>query len=134
MTDISQGEKTQKATAKKRRDERRKGHIFQSKDITSAIGLLLLFLFFQVTAKYYYAYLNNYFIHSFTTVNDIGVLTVASAKIYLAEFAVRSLLISLPFLLVAATVGVFFHFAQTRMNFSVERLKPDFSKLNPLAV
>ena len=91
-----------------------------------------MFLFFQVAVKYYYAYLYQYFIHSFTTITDVRVLTLASAKMYLAEFAVKSLLLSLPFLLVAATVAIFFHLAQTRMNFAFSRLKPDFSKINPI--
>ena len=34
------GEKTEKASDKKREDERKKGHIFQSQDLICAVGLL----------------------------------------------------------------------------------------------
>ena len=39
------GEKTEKATQKKRLDSRKKGQVLKSQDVTSAIVLLSVFLF-----------------------------------------------------------------------------------------
>ncbi len=39
------GEKTEKATPKKRQDARKKGQVLKSQDVTAAILLLILFLF-----------------------------------------------------------------------------------------
>ena len=39
------GEKTEKATPKKRQDSRKKGQVAKSQDVNTAIGLLAVFLF-----------------------------------------------------------------------------------------
>ncbi|HHX71503.1 MAG TPA: EscU/YscU/HrcU family type III secretion system export apparatus switch protein, partial [Clostridiales bacterium] len=49
-----QSGKTEKATEQKRRDERKKGNIFQSKDITSSVVLLASIFVLRVAASYLY--------------------------------------------------------------------------------
>jgi len=68
-----------------------------------------------------------------TTFAGISILSVADANIYITQTIIRSILLSLPFLLVAAVLAVVFDMAQTRMSFTFSLLKPDFSKLNLIA-
>ena len=42
------GEKTEKATPKKRRDARKKGQVFQSREISSALVLLVIFIVIRI--------------------------------------------------------------------------------------
>ena len=132
MRGISQGEKTQKATPKRREEERKKGNILQSRDIVSALGLLGLFLFFKLAAPYFYGYLSRFLAQCLGSFADVPTFTVLSAKQYMTDFAVKSLLLAAPFVMVAAGIGMILTFAQTRLNVTFSRLKPDFSKLNPI--
>lgn len=131
MRDIA-GEKTQKATPKRRKEERGKGNIFQSRDITGAFGLLGLFLFFQLTALYCYNYFYIFMRQYLGGLSNIEELTPLTAKNYIADFTIKSMLLSLPFLLVTAGLAIAFDMAQTKLNFSFSRLKPDFSKISLL--
>jgi len=64
-----------------------------------------------------------------------GIQTLAplDAKHYIDELAIKIMLLSLPLLVVSALLSAAFVAAQTRINFSAERLKPDFSRLNPIS-
>ncbi|WP_312094401.1 EscU/YscU/HrcU family type III secretion system export apparatus switch protein, partial [Aminipila sp.] len=46
--------KTEKATPKKRKDERKKGNVPQSKDVTSVISLLVIFSVLKLIFPYIY--------------------------------------------------------------------------------
>ena len=59
------GEKTEKATPKKRQDSRKKGQVLKSQDVTSAIVLLCIFLFLFFTAGFMRDRFFMFFNHSF---------------------------------------------------------------------
>ena len=46
---MAEGEKTEKATPKKRRDERKKGHVFLSKDAVAVASLVGSVLMLRIT-------------------------------------------------------------------------------------
>ena len=47
------GEKTEKATPKKRQEVRKKGQVAKSQDVTTALILLMVFVYFLFGAKQY---------------------------------------------------------------------------------
>ena len=47
----SAGEKTEKATEHKRREERKKGNVMQSKDVVTAAFILIIFALLKVLMK-----------------------------------------------------------------------------------
>ncbi len=55
----SADEKTEKATPKKREDERKKGNIFQSSDVVSALSVLAVFLALRMAMPYIYRSVSN---------------------------------------------------------------------------
>ncbi|MDD4799338.1 MAG: flagellar biosynthesis protein FlhB [Clostridia bacterium] len=132
MTAISQGEKTEKATPKKRQDERKKGNIFQSRDITSAIGILVLFVLLQALAQYFYGSVTNLFPRYLTDFASVSSLSTQGARNYLSDFVLKTFMLSLPFLFITAVTAIVIDSAQTRMNFAISRLKPDFTRLDPI--
>jgi len=132
VTDIFEGEKTEKPTPKKRQDERKKGNIFQSRDITSAIGILVLFMVMQALAPYFYGFVTNLFPRYLTDLASVSSLSTQGARNYLSDFVLKTSMLSMPFLIVAAVMGIAIDSAQTRMNVAFTRLKPDFSRLNPI--
>ena len=128
---MASGEKTEKATPKRRQEERRKGNIFQSRDFTSALGFLGVFSLLYAAGPYALGWFEEQlkqYLSGFSAFSD---LSDAAALRFVSGFAVKSLLLSLPFLAAAAVLGFILDAAQTRLNFSVKRIKVDFKKINP---
>lgn len=57
-------------------------------------------------------------------------LTSQAVTKYISAFAINSVLLSLPFLLITSVTAITLSAAQTRMGFTSKNLKPNFSKLN----
>ena len=57
----SEGEKTEKATPKRRRDAREKGQVLQSREVSSALVLLLIFLTLKILTQYIYTQMAAFF-------------------------------------------------------------------------
>ncbi len=129
-----QGEKTEKATPKKRKDAREKGQVVQSKDIAAAVALLAVFLIFSVATEYYAkAFYELYYI-SMEGVENFDAYIQSSS---LATLALRVAFIFLklvaPVLLIALLVGVTLSYFQVGFLFTIEPLKFKFDKINPLS-
>ncbi len=69
------------------------------------------------------------YLSSFAAINTLDVLT---AKQYMSDLSIKILLLSLPVLIVSALLSGVLVAAQTRSNVAWSRIKPDFSKLNPI--
>ena len=106
------GDKTEKATPKKRRDERKKGNVMMSKDVVAVATLL----------------------GSLAMLRIMGDTVVAGQS--LRELFTRCILVFVtvagPFLAVTALLAVAATFAQTRMLVTGESLKPKFNRISPL--
>lgn len=126
------GSKTEKATPKRKRDERKKGNVFQSKDIVSAFSLLIMFYALKLLSPFIYGQISLYFQKNTARLAEIKILAVSDAANLLREFSIMVLLLSGPMLAVSALVTVVFSAAQTRFLFTGETLKFKFSRLNPL--
>ncbi len=87
-----------------------------------------MFIFFKAVGKYFFGFIQTFMTQGFTAFSDIGTISTTDAHIYITEVIFKSLLLSLPFLLVAAVVAIAFNMAQTRLNFSFNLL----NKLNPI--
>ncbi len=125
------GEKTEKATPKKRKDTRKKGQVAKSSDVNTAISLLVIFLSFIAIGPYMRDRLLS-FIETFYT----DLLTMK-----LSESNVHTLFISLlkdmgiilaPILLVALIAGVASNYLQVGFLFSAEAIQPKLEKLDPI--
>lgn len=124
--------KTEKATPKRRKDERKKGNVFTSKDITALISILGIFYSMKLLFPSMYK-INKAFM--FRYMGYAAVKTDISNS-FLKEIAVTSLdafiRSAIPIIMIAMLIGVTITLAQTRLLFSMDSLKPKFSRLNPL--
>ena len=124
--------KSEKATPHKRREERKKGTAFQSKDLTTGIMIVASFSALRILGGYMFGRFQlviNNFINlggSLYTVDD------AFASVLLFELISNLLFLILPILFVAALLGILLSMAQTRIGFTVDLLKPKFSRINPI--
>ncbi len=121
-------EKTEQPTSKRRKDARKEGNVFQSKDIVTVVMLAGIFLMMRLMMPYIYTNLRNYMKW---IIEGINVDSFLSFQLF--STTVRVMLQSvLPLLLAAMMLGILSHGVQTRFNISFYPLKPKFSKLNPL--
>ena len=125
-------EKTEKATPKKRQDERKKGNIFQSKDITTIASIIVSFYILKAWMPNIYRFLSD----TFRDYIGLAATTVEiETKFTINLFTnVAITIISIISVIVLAVMvsTVIVTGAQTRFHISREGFKFKFSKLNPL--
>lgn len=123
------GDKTEKATPKKRRDAREKGQIFKSTDVVIAGSMLILLAALKALGP-------------FVITNTMGmmkmmfsypvpqVVDAASLRALAIELIVRFVIIILPLLGVALITGVIFNIMQVGFLFAPKALAPKFSRIS----
>ena len=126
--------KTEKATPKKRQDERKKGHVFLSKDAVAVAtlfgsALVLRLMFVVVVATIYGVF---YF-----AFECVSMAPFAETDNYYIKGLFFQLLTALakcagPMLMITVFVTIVATFAQTKMLVSSELLKPKFNRISPL--
>ncbi len=128
-----QGEKTEKATPKKRRDAREKGQVVQSKELGAALSLLLVFVSIQFFIKFILQELFNLYnlVIEYSS-NPSVELTQDSLNAMFFSVIMTLLKLILPFLLVALFTGLIVNYLQIGFVFTAETLKFKLSKLNPI--
>ena len=127
------GDKTEKATPKKRRDERKKGNVMMSKDVVAVATLLGSLAMLRIMGDTVVEQAKNLFASSFSLIAESGAATAGQS---LRELFTRCILVFVtvagPFLAVTALLAVAATFAQTRMLVTGESLKPKFNRISPL--
>ncbi len=127
------GEKTEKATPKKRREARRKGQVFQSREISSALVLLFIFIGLKVFSKTIYIQLSEFATKVFTECLQIEDLYMPDvlARVFIDGVIVLFKCVG-PTLIIALLSGMIISYAQVGFLFTLETLKPQFSRINPI--
>ncbi|WP_018660077.1 flagellar biosynthesis protein FlhB [Heyndrickxia acidiproducens] len=125
------GEKTEKATPKKRRDTRKKGQTAKSQDINTAIVLLAVFLFLYFGAGTIGKPMSQ-LVHTSLTEYMLQDVTEQSIHKIFIEIVKQMASMLVPVMAVAFIAGIVANLAQTGFIFTGEGLKPSLGKLNPL--
>lgn len=126
------GEKTEKATPKKRREERKKGNVFLSKDAVTAVSLVVGFYSLKMFAPSIFSNTQTNlrkYIELAGTQEEVIMSDVT--KIF-TDIALVFLKSAMPMLLIAMLVAIVVTMFQTKMLFAPKAFAPKFSKLNPL--
>ena len=128
---MADSSKTEKATPKKRRDERKKGNVFLSQDAVSVATLLGAMAAFFLLGPYIADQIMGYISFCVGKCGDFG-----TTDELLSDLFTQSVLLVVktagPGLLTTGFLAVAATFAQTRMLVSGELMKPKFSRINPL--
>ena len=123
------GEKTEQPTPKKLRDARKKGQVAKSQDVIAAA--LTVTCFVVVSILFY------------TAVDDLQELILLPTQYYDVPFLdsyralmlgvlTKVLIFSLPLLLAVIVVGIAANVFQIGFNLTMEPIKPELKKLNPI--
>ncbi|OLN22774.1 flagellar biosynthesis protein FlhB [Domibacillus antri] len=125
------GEKTEKATPKKKQDSRKKGQVAKSQDLNTAVSLLVLFGFLSAFAASMGRDIFHMFQHSIEYYMLMPV-TEANLKTIVFEVMEQCAVILGPFMGVAMAAGVIANYAQVGWLVTGEPIKPKLEKLDPI--
>ena len=123
--------KTEKATPKRRKDERKKGHVAVSKDVVTIISLIGIFQILKLLFPLMYRTLRDYMIKYLSLAPAAETLSDYTVSIFwdMAGAIAKS---ALPILIISVVLAVLGTGIQTKFLFTKSNLAPKFSKLNPL--
>ena len=127
------GEKTEKATSKRKQDERKKGNIFKSTDLVTAFSLLITFYSLKLLGPFILQTTQILIRQYFTAAATQKAITDADTRIFLIDACRVIGLTALPLLLISGLTAIVLTMAQTRMLVTTESIKFKFSHLNPIS-
>lgn len=126
-------EKTEKASPKKRRDERKKGNVFKSQDIIIILSLLGAFYGLKFLFPMMYNSAKTFLELCVNGVSDSKDFASSGGQVYLQQLMIQYMKCSVPMLLLAVVTGILGVGIQTRFLFSMKSLAPKFNRINPIA-
>ncbi len=130
----SAGDKTEKATPKKRQDARKKGQVLQSREISSALVLMLVFITLRIFGSYMYNEILTYtrkVLTEYPKIEDLFMPDIL-LRVFIDSVTVF-FKATAPILAVALLTGIVAGYAQVGFLFTLETLSPKFSRINPFS-
>ena len=124
-------EKSEKATPKKLRDARKKGQVAKSQDFPSAFTFIVSISGILAMTAHFYDYLSTFMIAQFRSIPSHSNLTNRAGSI-LNDAMTVIFSTSLPIMIIVSSIGVLVSFLIIGPVFSMEAMKPDIKKLNPV--
>ena len=126
------GERTEKATPKRRSDERKKGNVFQSRDVTTILTLVAGFFIIRVFVGSFLQQLQELYRRQVYRINDIPQLDTTVVMALFRETATLIATTLLPAVLLIGLLTVLAVGFQTRWIWSTEQLKFKWERINPI--
>lgn len=132
------GEKTEEPTAKKKEDTRKDGKVPKSKELSSGVELIALFLIL----KFWVGHMGENFMELFAELYEKipayttywgGNIVREDYRILINGVLVELLIQLLPFFVVGIVIAVGVNMLQFKFKISTKPLQPKFSKLNPVS-
>lgn len=128
------GEKTEKATPKKRREARERGQVFKSVELVTAFSLMVMFGVISIFGKVILDNTKQLLISFFNAGENIPTaMGISALSPYLCKAFVQFLLIMAPILLAAFLAALLFNYLQVGFLFSTKAMQPKMERISPLA-
>lgn len=126
------GDKTEKATPKKRRDERKKGNVFLSRDAVTAVSLIASFYGLKVFAPTIFTSSQDLIKSYISLAGTKETFTASDIAITFVDLGWEFIKCAMPLVLISALVAIIVTMAQTRMLVTMKSAAPKFNRINPL--
>ncbi|MEN6312935.1 MAG: flagellar biosynthesis protein FlhB [Clostridiaceae bacterium] len=128
------GDKTEKATPKKRRDTRKKGQVFYSREMSTAMVLMFVFVTLRIFGSNIYSQILEFtkkVLLEYPKIEDL----------YMPDILLRVFIDAIivffkaagPVMIIAVVTGLIISLAQVGFMFTVETIKPKFDRINPFS-
>ena len=131
MADGPGGERTEKASPKKREDERKKGNIFISKDVATVFSLTISFFILRFFIPNFMLAVQENYRTQLTRAGYVGTLDIPLAQSLFRELLMLFGTTILPAIVLISFVGVLSYGLQTRFLLSKEPLKFKPERIHP---
>lgn len=125
-------DKTEKATPKKRKEARKKGQVLQSREITSAMVLMFVFVTLRIYGGTIYKLIADFMkkvLLEYSQMDDLYMPDILM-RVFVDTVTLMLKCVG-PILAVALIAGVIVNYAQVGFLFTLETLSPKFSRINP---
>jgi len=122
--------KTEKATPKKRKDERKKGNAFQSKDAISIVVLILAFIMIGKTGGFIARQVFNLYLDQLDRIVSVNVLNPAVIFAIMIESFKVFIMSGLPIMLLISVTIILMTGVQTRFLISGDLIKFKYSRIS----
>ena len=128
------GEKTEKATPKKKEQARKEGQVAKSQEIGTAISSIVVFFSMGLFAPFMFAESTNVFLTVFDLMLNLeNISDMHFALDFVVYMFTQTLIISMPIFAIAFFLGFVVNFVQVGWHPTAKPLMPKFSKLNPIS-
>ncbi|MTK08067.1 MAG: flagellar biosynthesis protein FlhB [Hungatella sp.] len=128
---MADGSKTEKATPKKRKDERKKGHVAVSKDVVMIATLLGTFVMLKALFPLMYRTMRDYMIKYVSLAPVADTMSDYTTSIFW-DMVIAIAKAAIPIILVSTTLAVIGTGVQTGFLFTKSNMAPKFERLNPI--
>ncbi len=131
---FAEGDKTEKATPKKRQDARKKGQVLQSKEVNTVFVLLFVFIGLKLFGSTIYGEIRNFFIRlieEYSGQDDLFTVSILS-KIFVESLSVLLKTLG-PIFAIAMISGLILSYAQVGFLFTLEAIGFKFDRINPIS-
>lgn len=126
------GEKTEKATPKRKQDERKKGNVFQSREIGTVLSLVAVVFSLQLLGPWILSKLEQSMSDFFGLIGTQEVANISDVRVMFLNVGTCFAVTILPVLLIGVLASIIATIAQTRGLVSFRLLKPKFNRINPI--
>lgn len=127
------GEKTEKPTSKRKGEARKKGNVFQSREVPLIVTLVLAFYLLQFFGSEIMEYFKKAIYIYFGMIAEKEIITVSDLQIFYINGCIIFAKCVLPLMLILGAISVIITLAQTRMLVVFSLAKPKLNRLSPLA-
>ena len=127
------GERTEKATAKRRARARREGQVAQSKEISSVMILMTAIGIFYFGGAWIFWSLSETITGVYQNIGTLSFTSIKDASAFSLEILFQYLATMMPFLLPLAIAGFIANVMQIGLEFHPEAMGLKFTKLNPIS-
>ena len=132
MPESAGQERTEKATAKKREEARKRGQVAQSREISSAMILMAALGFFYFAGSWLFWRLSDIFTNVYQNIGTQRLAKLSEASTFSVDVLYQFTAVLLPFLVPIALVGFIANVMQVGFQIHTEALALKFNKLNPI--
>ena len=125
-------DKTEQPTSKKRKDARKEGNIFQSKEIVTVFSLLITFFSFNSLLPFMISTMENTIKKYLDLLGEKNQINHSDISKLFIDGALAYAIVSIPMLIIAGITIIIPTIAQTKGLVTFKSLKPKFSAMNPI--
>ena len=133
MPETGGQERTEKGTAKRRQESRRKGQVAQSRELPSVLILMTALGFFYFAGSWMFWNISEFIGGVYQNLDTLRLNSVSDVSAFSGDILKKLFLILIPFFVPLLIAGLIGNVGQVGFEMHSEPLRPKLAKINPIA-